>query len=289
VGEAADQVRREGNTAGSGAASAAQRAQAQDLESADTGKIRNGIEQTRSEMSQTIDALQDKLDPARIAEQVKEQLREKATDAYETAKATVKEVTIGKVERVASSLSETVGNVGAQVSDALQNGGSRLGSLTQQHPLTVAAALAGTGAALLAFGGKRTSGRKPSRALRNKNDMPGGTSNETVEGAWPDHWKTTHGRRSAGRAVRGLLQDKPLVVGFAALTAGAILGISLPGTEWEDDYLGETRQRLFEHAQGVAQEATHRLQEAASEAGKSVVDSIRGEMSRAGAGPSARG
>jgi len=47
----------------------------------EAAEIRSGIEQTRADLSETIDALQEKLDPARIAEQVKGQIREKATEA----------------------------------------------------------------------------------------------------------------------------------------------------------------------------------------------------------------
>lgn len=50
-------------------------------------------------MSQTIDALQEKLDPARIAEQVKEQIRERATEAYDSAKESIRDATIGRAER----------------------------------------------------------------------------------------------------------------------------------------------------------------------------------------------
>jgi len=60
----------------------------------DTAAIRANIEQTRSEMSSTIDAIQERLNPEHLKDQVKEQVKEQ----FEEAKATVREATIGKAE-----------------------------------------------------------------------------------------------------------------------------------------------------------------------------------------------
>src|SRR3954453_16428203 len=90
-------------------------------EDRETAQIRSDIEQTRPDLSDTIGALQDKLDPSRIAEQVKNQLREKATEAYDTAKTAVRDATVGKAEKIMANVSETVtdmtGRAGAAVTD----------------------------------------------------------------------------------------------------------------------------------------------------------------------------
>src|SRR5205085_5658969 len=57
-------------------------------------EIRENIEQTRAQMSETIDELQERLSPSNLKEQVKEQVIEQ----YEQVKETVREATIGKVE-----------------------------------------------------------------------------------------------------------------------------------------------------------------------------------------------
>lgn len=76
-------------------------------ESAETAEIRVGIEQTRNEMSETIDAIQARLNPDHLKEQVKEQVREQ----FQEVKSTVRDATIGKAEQMAR-------NVGESVSDA---------------------------------------------------------------------------------------------------------------------------------------------------------------------------
>jgi hypothetical protein len=61
---------------------------------ADTLELRQGIERTRADMSATIDAIQEQLNPHHIAEQVREQVRHQ----FDEAKATVRDATIGKAD-----------------------------------------------------------------------------------------------------------------------------------------------------------------------------------------------
>ena len=51
-------------------------------ETADAGQIRSQIEETRSQMSETIDAIQDKLSFANISEQVKDQVSEQIGSCF---------------------------------------------------------------------------------------------------------------------------------------------------------------------------------------------------------------
>ena len=70
----------------------------------DTAEIRAGIEQTRSEMSETIDAIQDRLNPQHIKEQVKEQVREatigRAEEVMRNAGDTLNEARYGLMETI---------------------------------------------------------------------------------------------------------------------------------------------------------------------------------------------
>jgi len=70
----------------------------------DTAEIRAGIEETRAEMSETIEAIQDRLNPQHLKEQVKDQVREQ----FQEVKATVREATIGKAEDMARNMGETL-------------------------------------------------------------------------------------------------------------------------------------------------------------------------------------
>jgi len=70
----------------------------------DTAEIRADIEQTRAEMSETIDAIAERLNPTNIKEQVKEQVVEQAREVRDN----VREATIGRAEDMVRNASETV-------------------------------------------------------------------------------------------------------------------------------------------------------------------------------------
>jgi hypothetical protein len=82
----------------------------------ETAAIRGDIEQTRVEMSGTIDAIQEKLDPEVLQEQAKDTIREAkeaaievADHALQQAKEAVRGATIGKVEDMARYAGDTAG------------------------------------------------------------------------------------------------------------------------------------------------------------------------------------
>jgi ElaB/YqjD/DUF883 family membrane-anchored ribosome-binding protein len=118
-------------------------------------EIRSGIEETRSHLSSTIEALQEKLNPGRIADQVKEQIREKATEAYDHAKSAAKEATIGKAEKIMSNMSEAVTNIGGRAGTAVSDTGSSVVQYVRKNPVPFA--LVGIGLGMLAMNKRRSS------------------------------------------------------------------------------------------------------------------------------------
>jgi len=125
VGQRADELERRTSDRGE-----------QDEELAEsTAAAREGIELTRADMTSTIDAIQDKLDPEVLSEQAKDtahevtdhaireakeaareitdhaisQAREAVLDITGQAKAALREATIGKVETMARTASDTAG------------------------------------------------------------------------------------------------------------------------------------------------------------------------------------
>jgi gas vesicle protein len=99
MGERSDEVNRHYDTG------AANVAGANEIEATeDTTEIRAGIEETRAEMSETIEAIQERLNPQHLKEQVKDQVREQ----FQEVKATVREATIGKAEDMARNVGDTL-------------------------------------------------------------------------------------------------------------------------------------------------------------------------------------
>lgn len=109
----------------------------------DTTEIRSNIEQTRADMSQTIEAIQEKLNPTHIKEQVQDQVREQ----FEEAKATVRDATIGKAETMVRQAGDTVSEARYTIMDTIRH-----------NPIP--AALVGIGLSWLFMNGRSASSRR---------------------------------------------------------------------------------------------------------------------------------
>ena len=259
----------------------------------EASEIRSGIEQTRSNLSATIDALQDKLDPSRIAEQVKDQIREKATEAFDTAKSAVKEATIGKAEKIMSSVSDAVSDMTGRAGTAVSDTSSSAMQYIRDNPVPFA--LVGLGLGLLAMNKRRTgpsssySDTRPDASLANRaQDLASGVAASargaasTVRDAASSAADTTRqqfhdvsdqarkGAQVASDRIQGTFQENPLALGIASLAAGALVGLSLPITQIEGEYMGEARDRLVGQAKSVAQDVVGKVQRITEEAGTTV-------------------
>ncbi len=69
----------------------------------------------------------------------------------------------------------------------------------------------------------------------------------------------------AERGAESFLRENPLAVGAVALAVGAAIGLSLPHTHVEDEWMGETKERLLHQAEGVAGDAIHMAEDAVGE------------------------
>lgn len=72
----------------------------------------------------------------------------------------------------------------------------------------------------------------------------------------------SRGVRRAEQGIEATLRDNPLALGAVAIAIGAAIGLSLPHTEVEDEWMGETKERLMNRAEGFAGEAIHKAEEA---------------------------
>ncbi len=284
-------------------------------------QIRSGIQKTRSNLSDTIDALQDKLDPSRIAEQVKDQIRDKAVEAYDTAKEAVKEATIGKAGKIVSSVSEAVTDVTGRAGTVVSESGSTVVQYIRDNPVPLT--LLGIGLGMLAFN-KRNSGPSSNRTVEayavdhpTTAESPSrvaettrGLSSSVAEGARSVTGQTVDAVSSAASSVRdavgsatdgarhqfqgassqtrqgakattrwfqNTMEENPMVLGMGVLAAGAVVGLTLPTTRIEGDYMGEARDQLVDQAKSVAQEAVGKVQHVAEEAGNTAKDAARKE------------
>lgn len=183
----------------------------------DTEQIRAQIEQTRNQMGETIDAIQERLSMSNIKEQVSEQI----SSAVDTAKDAVYDATIGKAEKfmqnVSRSLSDVTGSVGRSLSDVTGNVGNTLAKTdvlgtVSRNPIPFA--LIGLGIGMLVLN-SRSRSKSPSYSYDydagnyNEDDYNGGTRGSSrnrsrggVRSTLKSATRTVSG--AAGSAVEGV-------------------------------------------------------------------------------------
>jgi hypothetical protein len=261
-------------------------------EPAHTAEARRDIERTRAEMSETIEAIQERLSPTNLKEQVMEQVREQVQEAKDA----VREATIGKVENIMQSAGDKVYEARRTVVDTIKD-----------NPIP--AALAGIGLGWLAMnmwsgapnGAARTRGRVRGQYVGGQRYYGSGRMpypNQRVSGG-PSFAEETQGALSrtadraasaagdavdtvrettayyadqvqrqaeqAGEFVQETWQENPLTVAAVALAVGAAVGFALPQTRKENELMGEARDSLVEKAQGIAGDAMQQVRSAADQ------------------------
>jgi len=109
----------------------------------DPDEIRANIEETRAEMSETIDAIQERLSFNNISEQVKEEVSEYISETYQTAKNTVYELATKRVGEIMKYVDKGIN----EVAD------TEIVRTARRNPLALT--LIGLGVGILLVGGKQ--------------------------------------------------------------------------------------------------------------------------------------
>jgi len=72
--------------------------------------------------------------------------------------------------------------------------------------------------------------------------------------------------RQTGGTLMRTLQENPIPVGMVALGLGAAVGLMVPATDQENQWMGEARDRFVEKAQDTAKDVTSKVRNVADEA-----------------------
>lgn len=269
--------------------------EAVDFDDSETERIKAEIEDTRAEMGQTINEIQERLSPEHIMGQVKE---------------TVREATIGKVEKVMDRVGETISNVTEPAMDAmgragetLKTTGSSITNTIRENPIPCALIGLGLGMyvvrrwrggndrasrsrayqpefeAGMAMPRSRGKGRQyygssgeyagasrqygsARNTLMNMKDTAGEWAHGTAESVSHLGHQAKEQAFRAGRGFQHLVEENPLAVGAAAVAVGAVVGLALPATRIEHEYMGEASEKLVDRAQQVARDAMDKVKTA---------------------------
>lgn len=262
-------------------------------------QIRGDIEGTRAQMGQTIDRIQERLSPQRLASEAKD---------------TVREATIGKAEQVVSQATGTAKSAGRGFMAAIR-----------ENPIP--AALAGIGLGWLFFKSRENMpDNQPSQPRYDGYRVSGGgyggpayrvpvdqgdqasatdrvrdkasqvTGQATDKASQMTSQVTDQAQQMASQAqdkagqlaeqaqyqaqrARGWLErtwdENPLAMTGLALAAGAVVGMAIPETEPENRLMGQARETVVEKAQGVAQDTMQKAQSVAQQAADAAKDATK--------------
>jgi ElaB/YqjD/DUF883 family membrane-anchored ribosome-binding protein len=226
-----------------------------------TAEIRSDIEQTRTDMTETIDAIQEKLRPGNIVSHATE---------------TMRNATIEKVKHMGHSAKETLrGEAG---------GSYRVMDRIRDNPIP--AALAAASVAWIAFSGRRSHrGTSPAIYGSTRNDEPLGAEAFTSEYADAKTSRSGYAASGVGKpaatavrdagdrirqvtstaqsGLRRLVRENPLAAGAIAAAVGTTIGLALPETRRENELMGEARDAAVDRAQEAVRVTGERVQDAA--------------------------
>jgi ElaB/YqjD/DUF883 family membrane-anchored ribosome-binding protein len=71
-----------------------------------------------------------------------------------------------------------------------------------------------------------------------------------------------------------LLRQNPLAIGAVAVAVGAAVGLAIPETRRENEWMGDARDSLVEQAQDAAQDAVEKVQRVARNVAEEVTDDV---------------
>jgi hypothetical protein len=261
-------------------------------------EIQGEIASTRAELSETIEAIQDRLRPSNLMSDAKEKVKsattEKVKSMADTASGTAQEMMRETRERAQDFVEGAKQNpipalmIGAGVAWLLMdrsrkggNGrhrsyrGSRYSSPRYGYQGTDYYASSeyteGTGSTDRTYGSYGNYGRGSSSGSNYGETgyaagSYGESSSEGLSAKARDVAEQARRRaRQTQNSLQRTLNENPLLVGAAAVLVGAAVGASLPETERENQWMGETRDNVVEKAQEAARDAAGAVREVAGE------------------------
>jgi hypothetical protein len=276
------------------------------------------IERTRAQMGNTIDAIEERLSPSRLAQE---------------AKTAVKDATVGQAQQAVSNISDSASDFGGSVVETIR-----------ENPIPAALAGIGIGWLIMSMrnsgsngrtqrdaqryryyghnmyptqrpyyaGGTDQSGQSGMGGIVNSAQDAAGSVADTAQNAASQAAGTIQDTASqvgdtigsaAGSAADSLgqmsdqaqygfqraeselqrwMREQPLAVTAGAFAVGMAVGLAIPETQIEDQWMGEYRQDLTQQAQQVVQETAPKVEKVAEKTVSAAKDAAQNAASQQG-------
>ena len=249
-----------------------------DTSAEDPATIRADIRETRERLGDTIEEIGERLNPNRLKEQVKENIR----DATIGRVRTMAQDTVARVDDTRQSITNTIREnpvpaamIGVGLGWLIWNGRqqgssggrSRYASGTARSA-DVANGYSGTefsgpyaepSAAFAASGGAAGSGGGIGENVRQ-------TAGQLADRAQNVAGTVADQTRTQTRRVQEQFRESPLAIGTATLALGLAAGLAIPATRREAELVGDARDRLVDRVRDAARDTKDKVQHVAERA-----------------------
>jgi len=237
-------------------------------------EIRAEIARTREDMSETVNAIQDRLRPSSIAAASTERLKQAASN---------KARDLADSEPVAYAAANPVPMV--MVGIGLFGLGwlavaGRDGRASRRESRRYRETNRNDWRSAPSYGAATLDREQGARGDREDSDYqePGSYDYDRPRdaGAWAaGRSGDRRGDGELGTYLQRTWNENPLVLGVASAVAGALVGLGLPETDRENRWMGETRDSMVEAAQETVREKVEEVQHAATTAVNSVQEAAK--------------
>jgi ElaB/YqjD/DUF883 family membrane-anchored ribosome-binding protein len=241
----------------------------------DPEQIRADIERTRGDMTETVDEIKERLSPENLKEQAKERVREAtigrargmAEDMGKRARgmryAIVETVRENPVPALLVGLGlawlyreRRTGYEPGETSSYREYGQSEYGGYRETPSES---RFRRWGREASSWGQEKTSGLKETAEnVQEKAAEVAGQAKQKVEQVGDVAQEKV---RQARSGFDRMLRENPLMVAVAALAVGAAVGLAIPETETEHEYMGEAKDRLMSKAREVGRDVSQKVQD----------------------------
>jgi hypothetical protein len=249
-------------------------------------EIRRDIERTRSEMDETVDALEQRLSPGQMLDEAWHLLKSQgggAGDVVRDHPVPLALMGLGvawlAIEKATGSSASTDGDVGpgtyaraeGRVGPYLGDAVSRSDEPGRSDRAAAAAVHAKDEAkARLGEAGEWVKDHLPDgNDATELKERAGQTARRAAS-------SVKHGAHDAKRGLGSLFDDQPLALGAIAFGLGIAAGAAVPTTRWEDEHIGPAAETLKDEVKAAAKDAGRTARAAAGDA----LDAARAEADR---------
>lgn len=256
--------------------------------------LRDKIQLTRDEIGRTMNSIQNRLSPDRMAQYIKESARGGIQAVKNQARGTSEQWASPDTEKILNkSIPAALIGVGlawivARAINASQETNRRnrdFYSLDPQEEWPLYAPEEESGRTWSNRTNEKDSIQAQRAALQKsleqaKREGPQGThhAQDCLLSEWTSEPHEREGENPAKGDFQRFLQDNPLTMGVITLAIGTAVGLSLPRTRGEDKWMGRTRDQFVDQVKAASRDITPKVRRAFSDMERTTRKIIKDEI-----------